>query len=220
MTLALTRPELVARLITVDIAPVRYAQGYEHFIRSMQAADLAPPRRRADVDAALATAMPEPAMRAFLLQNLETRDGALAWQPNLAVLLRAMPELIGLPGGIGERALCRADVVLARGRGRTMSTQPASRRCGGTSRSCGWPRYPMPAIGRMPSSRRPFRRCSARRWPDRHRAHRRSPPARARRSASRAGGPPCCGHSRRRRRRARGPGGRRRAPRPGRESPA
>ena len=59
MTLALTRPELVARLIVVDIAPVRYAQGYEHFIRAMQAADLAPPRRRADVDAALAPAIPE-----------------------------------------------------------------------------------------------------------------------------------------------------------------
>ena len=97
MTLALTRPHLVARLIVVDIAPVRYAKGYEHFIRAMQAADLTPPRRRADVDAALTATIPEPAMRAFLMQNLETRDGALAWQPNLAVLLRAMPELTDFP---------------------------------------------------------------------------------------------------------------------------
>ena len=101
MTLALTRPDLVARLIVVDIAPVRYAQGYEHFIRAMQAADLAPPRRRADVDATLASAIPEAAMRAFLLQNLETRDGALTWQPNLAVLLRSMPELTDFPATLG-----------------------------------------------------------------------------------------------------------------------
>ena len=114
MTLALTRPDLVARLIVVDIAPVRYAQGYEHFIRAMQAADLAPPRRRADVDAALASAIPEPAMRAFLLQNLETRDGALAWQPNLAVLLRAMPELTGFPATLAGGQLRRADLVPAR----------------------------------------------------------------------------------------------------------
>jgi pimeloyl-ACP methyl ester carboxylesterase len=102
MALALTRPELVTRLIVVDIAPVAYAQGYEHFIRAMQAADLTPPKRRAEVDAALAAAIPEPAMRAFLLQNLETRDGALAWQPNLAGLLRAMPELIGFPEALRD----------------------------------------------------------------------------------------------------------------------
>ena len=48
MVLALTRPELVERLIVVDIAPVRYAQGYERSSRAMQALDLAsaaPPRR-------------------------------------------------------------------------------------------------------------------------------------------------------------------------------
>ncbi len=97
MTLALARPELVSRLIVVDIAPVVYARGYEHFIRAMQAADLSPPVRRSDVDAALASTIPEPAMRAFLMQNLATGNGRLAWQPNLAVLLRAMPELSGFP---------------------------------------------------------------------------------------------------------------------------
>ena len=103
MCLALTRPELVDRLVVVDIAPVRYAQGYEGFVRAMQACDLAPPRRRADVDAQLAATVPDPAMRAFLLQNLETRDGALAWQPNLAGLLAAMPELTGFPEALAGR---------------------------------------------------------------------------------------------------------------------
>ena len=103
MCLALTRPELVDRLVVVDIAPVRYAQGYESFVRAMQACDLAPPRRRADVDAQLAATVPDPAMRAFLLQNLETRDGALAWQPNLAGLLAAMPELTDFPEALAGR---------------------------------------------------------------------------------------------------------------------
>lgn len=100
MALALTRPDLVARLIVVDIAPVQYAHGYEHFIRAMQAADLSPPRRRADIDAGLAAVVPEPAMRAFLMQNLAIRDGALTWQPNLAVLLRETPELSGFPAAL------------------------------------------------------------------------------------------------------------------------
>lgn len=103
MTLALTRPELVARLIVVDIAPISYAHGYQSFIRAMQSVELAPPRRRAEVDAELARSIPEPAMRAFLMQNLETRDGAMVWQPNLAVLLQSMSELGGFPLELRQR---------------------------------------------------------------------------------------------------------------------
>ncbi len=61
MALALTRPDLVGRLIVVDIAPVRYASGYERFVRAMLAADLSPGRRRADVDAELAASVPDAA---------------------------------------------------------------------------------------------------------------------------------------------------------------
>lgn len=104
MALALTRPELVERLVVVDIAPVRYAQGYESFIAAMQALDLASLRRRGDADPALAEAVPDAAMRGFLLQNLGTVDGRLAWQPNLAVLLAAMPEISGFPAELDRLA--------------------------------------------------------------------------------------------------------------------
>jgi len=97
MTLALTRPELLQRLIVVDIAPIRYASGYDGFIRAMLAANLSPGRRRADVDAELAAAVPDKAMRAFLIQNLDTSGGRLAWQPNLPALLAAMSELMDFP---------------------------------------------------------------------------------------------------------------------------
>ena len=98
MALALTRPELVERLIVVDIAPIRYAQGYEHFIRAMQALDLAlaAPARRCR-----RRPWPRPCRTrrcaASCCRTWSTVDGRLAWQPNLAVLLRAMPEIIGLP---------------------------------------------------------------------------------------------------------------------------
>lgn len=103
MTLALARPELVERLIVVDIAPVTYRQGYEDYIRAMQAVDLAAARKRADVDAALAAAVPEPGMRGFLLQNLESADGRFRWQPNLAALLRAMGEIGSFPNELAGR---------------------------------------------------------------------------------------------------------------------
>jgi esterase len=111
MTLALTRPELVERLVVVDIAAIGYAHGYESFIRAMQALDLASLRRRADADTALAAAIPDAAMRGFLLQNLSTVDGRLVWQPNLAVLLATMPELVDFPAALdgktfGAQAWC------------------------------------------------------------------------------------------------------------------
>lgn len=102
LALALVRPELVERLILVDIAPVDYGegQGYARYIRAMQAVDLAAVSKRADVDAGLAAAVPEPSMRGFLLQNLGTGQGRFAWQPNLAVLLRAMDAITGFPDGL------------------------------------------------------------------------------------------------------------------------
>jgi pimeloyl-ACP methyl ester carboxylesterase len=97
MTLAATRPELLTRLVVVDIAPVSYRHGHEDFIRAMMAVDLTARRGRAEVDAALAHQVPDPAMRGFLLQNLASGPDGLVWQPNLAVLLRAMPALNGYP---------------------------------------------------------------------------------------------------------------------------
>jgi pimeloyl-ACP methyl ester carboxylesterase len=103
--LALTRPELVERLVVVDIAPVAYDHGatFGGYIRAMQALDLGRVRNRADADAALAAAVPEPGIRAFLLQNLELSGGRARWQANLDVLLRALPAITGWPGELEGR---------------------------------------------------------------------------------------------------------------------
>ena len=98
MTLALTRPELVARLIVVDIAPVDYGRdGFTRYVRAMQAVDLATAVRRSDVDRTLAAAIPEASLRAFLLQNLVSEDGQLRWRINLAAIAAAMPAITGFP---------------------------------------------------------------------------------------------------------------------------
>jgi esterase len=152
MALALTRPELVERLIVVDIAPVRYRQGYEGFVSAMLAVDLAKVARRADADAALAGAVPDAAMRRFLLQNLEPADGRFSWQPNLPVLLRAMPELVDFPASLADQSFAGPTWCL-RGAASTYvdaAGEAALRRC--------FPRVELlavPGAGHWPHAERP-----------------------------------------------------------------
>ncbi len=70
MQAALTQPDRVARLIVADIAPVPYPPHLRPVAQAMAALPLVRGMTRADADAALAEAVPEPGMRAFLLQNL------------------------------------------------------------------------------------------------------------------------------------------------------
>jgi esterase len=98
MVLALTEPEPVRRLIVADMAPVAYAHSQLDYVRAMQAVDLAAVRRRGDADAAMAGAVPDQAVRAFLLQSLAVAPGETAsWKLNLDVLAAEMPGIMGFP---------------------------------------------------------------------------------------------------------------------------
>jgi pimeloyl-ACP methyl ester carboxylesterase len=99
MVLALRHPELVERLCVVDISPVDYhgLTEFGRFIEAMQGLDLVSLERRADADEALAGAVPDPAVRGFLLQNLRRDGDTWRWLPNLEVLGRDLPVLGGWP---------------------------------------------------------------------------------------------------------------------------
>lgn len=100
MLLALRHPERVARLAVVDVAPVRYENTgeFRRYIEAMQGLDLRGLERRADAEEALADAVPDPGVRAFLLQNLRQEEGRWFWQPNLDLLGRDLREIGGWPG--------------------------------------------------------------------------------------------------------------------------
>jgi esterase len=104
MTLALTDPARIARLVAVDIAPVSYPDRFAEMIRAMRALDLGTIRRRAEADAALAAAIPDLAVRQFILQNLTFSGGVAGWRANLAALEDQMPHILGpLPVPDGAR---------------------------------------------------------------------------------------------------------------------
>ncbi|MDY0241120.1 MAG: alpha/beta fold hydrolase [Rhodospirillaceae bacterium] len=97
MMLALTRPDLVRRLIIVDIAPVTYKPDvYPGYIEAMRGADLAH-ERRGEVEAELIPGVPDAGLRAFLGQNL-IRDGkGFRWRLNLDALAAGLDDILGWP---------------------------------------------------------------------------------------------------------------------------
>jgi esterase len=102
MQLALTRPDLIRRLIVADIAPVAYTHDQTRNARAMAALDLSRITTRAEADAALARDIADPALRAFFLQSLDLRSKPPQWKLNLAVLEAEMPKIVGWPGTEGQ----------------------------------------------------------------------------------------------------------------------
>ncbi|MFC7693282.1 alpha/beta fold hydrolase [Paeniroseomonas aquatica] len=157
MVLALQEPQLVSRLVVADIAPIRYPPALRAYVEAMQAITLRPGLTRRDADAALAETIPEPGIRAFLLQNLRLQESPPDWRLGLAEIAAAMPGIEGFPscpGAMPGRCWSwpgNAPAMSARPRRR------ASRRSSPTSAS---PPWPGPATGCM----RRTRPASSPRW--------------------------------------------------------
>lgn len=99
MMVALAYPDLVDRLVVVDMSPVSYARSSEihDYALAMRDLDLSTMRSRDDVDAALSGVVPNPAIRAFLLQNLRRDHGRWRWLLNIDLLAERLDHLAGWP---------------------------------------------------------------------------------------------------------------------------
>jgi esterase len=100
MMLALLRPDLVESLVVVDIAPVRYEQigHFATYIQGMQTLDLDGLADRRAADTAMRAAVPHPAIRAFLLQNLRREHDEWHWQLNIDLIEERLAQLGDWPG--------------------------------------------------------------------------------------------------------------------------
>jgi pimeloyl-ACP methyl ester carboxylesterase len=98
MALALARPDIVARLLVADIAPVAYPTPlFTAYVAAMRAIPLRPGLARREADAALAAAVPSPALRGFLLQNLLFAEQPPRWRIGLEEIAGAMAVIGGWP---------------------------------------------------------------------------------------------------------------------------
>jgi len=97
MVLALTRPELVNRLVVADIAPAAYDHSQTHYIHAMRALPLEGVSTRTEANARFTPLVSEPSVRAFLLQSLDLQASPPRWRLNLDVLERDMDAITGWP---------------------------------------------------------------------------------------------------------------------------
>ncbi len=104
MSLALMRPELVRRLVIVDIAPAGYDHSSQPEIDAMLALPLAEVQARSHADQLLSADIADAGLRAFLLTNLGRTSDGFEWRINLAGLKALLPDLHGFPFDRGARA--------------------------------------------------------------------------------------------------------------------
>jgi pimeloyl-ACP methyl ester carboxylesterase len=99
MLVALRHPELVARLVVVDVAPVAYdhATEFARYIEAMRAIDLDTLERRSEAEDALKDAVRDPTVRGFLLQSLRREGDHWHWLLNLELLGRDLDAITGWP---------------------------------------------------------------------------------------------------------------------------
>ncbi|KAL2766130.1 protein ABHD11 isoform 2 [Daubentonia madagascariensis] len=103
MLLALQRPELVERLIAIDISPVETtsSSNFEAYVAAMRAIDIPDevPRSRARklADEQLSSVVQDVAVRQFLLTNLVEVDGRFTWRVNLDALAQHLDQILAFP---------------------------------------------------------------------------------------------------------------------------
>ncbi len=88
-------PDLVDKLIVVDIAPRRYHGGHEAIISALQSVPIDQVQSRSEVESYLSTTISSKGVILFLMKNLSRKkEGGFEWKMNLEVLAEYYTEHI------------------------------------------------------------------------------------------------------------------------------
>ncbi len=113
MQLATTHPDLVDKLVVVDIAPKQYQGGHEQILEALLALDPNKIESRQAANDFLESRIEDFGVRQFLLKNLtRNKNGNYRWKMNLEVITRHYPDILG--PGIGEE-IFEGDTLFIRG---------------------------------------------------------------------------------------------------------
>ena len=96
MLFAIHHPELVKKLVVVDIGLSKSPPGSEHqmLLDAMMEVDFSGVKSRSDIDEQLKSKIPSQKLRLFLLKNIYWRDrDKLDWRPNLKVINESLATI-------------------------------------------------------------------------------------------------------------------------------
>jgi esterase len=103
MQFAWMYPDMVEKLIVVDIAPKAYPGGHEEIFRALQKLDLSQAESRSDAEEALKADISSLGIRQFLLKNLSRKkEGGYQWKMNLDALWGHYDDILAQPPHKGE----------------------------------------------------------------------------------------------------------------------
>ena len=87
MQFALDNPDMIDKLVVVDIAPQKYEGGHQQIFEALFALDLENTTNRKDAERQLEEKITEFGVRQFLLKNLtRKKEGGYAWKMNLEAI--------------------------------------------------------------------------------------------------------------------------------------
>jgi len=101
MELALGSPEWVERLVVLDIAPIAYERRHDATLEALHGLEPATLGSRQEADDRLAAAVPNAAVRQFLLKNLARNGDRYAWRIPLETIRAAYPDIAAAPPSPG-----------------------------------------------------------------------------------------------------------------------
>jgi len=95
MQFALSYPDLVKKLIVVDIAPKKYEAGHQAIFEALLSLDLSKITNRKEAAAHLKNKVPAVGTQQFLLKNLNrNKEGVYEWKMNLPIIHQQYPVIL------------------------------------------------------------------------------------------------------------------------------
>ena len=102
MNVAIRHPELVQRLMVVDIIPKAYPPHHNKLLQGLLALQVETITSRQEADERLAVWVPQPDVRQFLLKNLSRKpEGGFTWKINLPAIAENLADIFSNPLGAG-----------------------------------------------------------------------------------------------------------------------
>ncbi len=98
MLFDLLYPNLLSKLIIVDIAPVKYFSAFEYYLKVLKSIDLHTFNKRSEVNNNISSEIDDSKIRSFLLQNITVDEkGALNWKINIQSLIENSRDISDFP---------------------------------------------------------------------------------------------------------------------------